>query len=192
MPKIVTFARRILLASSAFASLALLATPIEWALADKPSTPVTVTNPAASPALTSSVDDPGRIAYQSVQTPPNCAGANGCAFAFAAVPTGHRLVIQHVSGELILTGTPIAVHVTLLSSISSPRSSFFVPFVGLTNLSDSYFDQPVLHYFGEGDVPGGEIDLIGNSTANTFSDVIVTLTGYLLDCTEIPCAPIAH
>jgi hypothetical protein len=35
-----------------------------WALG---STPVTVVNPATMPALTSSVDDPGRIPYQSAR-----------------------------------------------------------------------------------------------------------------------------
>ena len=64
---------------AALAGFFVLAAPLERAVADRPSTPVTVTNPqvpvranslvsttvvnqSTSPALTSSVDDPGRVA----------------------------------------------------------------------------------------------------------------------------------
>src|SRR5215831_4213416 len=50
---------------AALVGFALLAAPVERAVAA--STPVTVTNPATSPALTSSVSDPGRVAHQSIQ-----------------------------------------------------------------------------------------------------------------------------
>ena len=56
-------------------------------------------NPATSPALTRSVDDPGRIAYQS--TAACVLDTDACAFDFPAVPQNHRLVVQHVSGLLL-------------------------------------------------------------------------------------------
>jgi len=58
-----------------------------------------VVNPATSPALTRSVDDPGRIAYQS--TAACVLDTDACAFDFPAVPQNHRLVVQHVSGLLL-------------------------------------------------------------------------------------------
>src|SRR5262245_16454059 len=63
---------------------ALLAAPVERAVAA--STPVIVTNPATSPALTSSVGDPGRIAYQSIQKArSSCANSTVCIFGWDAL-----------------------------------------------------------------------------------------------------------
>jgi hypothetical protein len=120
-------------AFAAFASLVLLAAPIERAFAGPPSMPVTVTNPATSPvpttttnpatnpALTSSVDDPGRVAYASTQSiPTTCAGVSFCStINFPAVPTGHRLVVQHVSGSVFIGGTTTAFIISLFPSGSS-------------------------------------------------------------------------
>jgi hypothetical protein len=52
-------------AAALAASLTALAAPIDAALAAPPTSNVIVVNPAKEPALTRSVDDPGRIAYQS-------------------------------------------------------------------------------------------------------------------------------
>src|SRR5260370_5648446 len=131
MPKIVPLARHSMVMCAALVSLAIVTAPIQKALGQKPSTPVTVVNPevpvtvdnpatnpvptsvvnpATSPALSSSVDDPGRIAYQSVKAQ-DCFSTSGCAFSFPVVPPGHRLVIQHVSGELDFNGAPGRVSV---------------------------------------------------------------------------------
>jgi hypothetical protein len=55
---------------AALVGFALLAAPVERAVGA--STPVTVTTSATSPALTSSVDDPGRVVYQSIQKARSC------------------------------------------------------------------------------------------------------------------------
>jgi hypothetical protein len=110
----------------ALAGLIILATSAEKALGDKPSTPVTVTNPDTSPvpttvtnpstapALTSSVDDPGRVAYQSI-TGQVCANPNQCVVDFPAVPQGHRLVIQHVSGSVSIFTSATSAQAIILS-----------------------------------------------------------------------------
>ena len=54
------------IAAAFAASVAMLGSPVGGALAA--ATQVDVVNPATSPALTRSVDDPGRIAYQSTAT----------------------------------------------------------------------------------------------------------------------------
>jgi hypothetical protein len=61
--------------------------------------PARVVNSVTGPALTSRIDEPGRIPYQATVRP-NCAGGANCFFNFATIPAGHRLVIQHVSGIL--------------------------------------------------------------------------------------------
>src|SRR5215469_8161055 len=60
---------------------------------------VQVSNTATNPALTSRIDDPGRIPYQSVLTN-TCSGQQICNFVFGTVPQGHRLVVQQLSGGL--------------------------------------------------------------------------------------------
>jgi len=64
---------------------------------------VNVANPATAAVLSLSVNDPGRIPYQSqIQ---NLCGKSFttafCSFDFPKVPSGHRLVIQHVYVDLI-------------------------------------------------------------------------------------------
>jgi len=87
------------------ASLAILVCPVGGAFAAPPTVQVEVANPATNPALTSSVDDPGRIAYESNV---NCSVFGGvfCTATFAAVPQGQRLVIQHISGGLLFVNDP--------------------------------------------------------------------------------------
>src|SRR5437899_2414856 len=142
MPKTVPPARYLAAIFAALAGLAVLVAPIESTFAQKPSTPVTVVNPevpvtvvnpATSPALTSSVDDPGRIAYQSdVPT--------GSGFVlFPVVPPGHRLVIQHVSGFAIYGGAPTRVVVDLSTTPFFIHSAFFAPLLR----ENSFLDHPV-------------------------------------------------
>ena len=79
------------------AGLTVIAAATDSALAAPPATQVDVVNPATSPALTRSVDDPGRIAYQSTTT---CVlNDTICSFDFPPVPKNHRLVVQHVSAS---------------------------------------------------------------------------------------------
>jgi hypothetical protein len=146
--------------------------------------PTSVVNPAASPVLTSSVDDPGRIAYSSIINNQACDGQSVCTTGFPNVPKGGRLVVQHVSGALALTGTPSSVALSLFSTSTETTIFFFAPFIG----SVSLFDQPTLLYFDAGAVPVLSYSVAGSN----FSSNLVTLTGYLLDCTASPCAPIAH
>jgi hypothetical protein len=131
----------------ALAGLIILATSAEKAIGDKPSTPVTVTNPDTSPvpttvtnpsttpALTSSVDDPGRVAYQSIANnvcapPPN---PIQCVVDFPAVPQGHRLVIQDVSGSVKIFTSATSAEAIILSD-GKLVSSFFIP-VGVGDIS---------------------------------------------------------
>jgi hypothetical protein len=101
----------------------------------------------------------------------------------------HGPFAQHVSGSIFMIGTPTRLDVDI-GSTSSNFSDFnlpelIVPFVGAT----SKFDQSVLVYFDGGIALLVEVAAVGTSFS---SSVVLRLSGYLLDCTAIPCAPIAH
>jgi hypothetical protein len=166
LPKIRSAARRSAVVFAALAGLAMLASPIHGAF-------------GAQTTQVRDVDDPGRIPYQSFQN----ASAGQREFDFPAVPAGHRLVIQHVSGDMNLEFTPNQVEVLVVAT--GGASSFFAPF------SNTFvkFDQPVQLYVEAGDAP--IVGVLGNNGVDPTSRGFLTLTGYLLDCAATPCAKIA-
>jgi len=176
------------IAAAFAASLAILVCPVGGAFAASATAQVDVANPATNPALTSSVDDPGRTAYEGTV---NCVLVNNivCKANFAAVPQGHRLVVQHISAQLEFATDPLLVDVATQGSPNQGSSSFFVP--SLANSSISRFDQAVIQYFEGGSTPVVVINGIGSVLAANAPQA-VTLTGYLLTCNAAtPCAPIA-
>lgn len=191
------------------ASLAVLATPVGRALGDdNRSTPVTVVNPATNPALTSSVDNPGRIPYQSTSETGSCsAGGTGavCEVSFPnTVPKGHRLVVQHVSASTFFTDNPAGIIVKLRAGSPGTTPSLFMPGPDITFVAQatnivgrfggisfgSFFDHSVLFFLDEGGSP--LVDIFWSNFSVNGSPGPTTLIGYLLDCKAGPCAPIAE
>jgi hypothetical protein len=169
------------IAAAFAASVAMLGCPVGGALAA--ATQVDVVNPATSPALTRSVDDPGRIAYQS--TAACILDSNFCSFDFPAVPKNHRLVVQHVSGDVpFAAGDGKGARVTLDGGANGALSSFIAPPSFQGHL---LFDQPVLQYIDAGSAPFVSVtaDIILDSNSKA------TISGYLLDCATTHCAAIA-
>jgi hypothetical protein len=166
-----------------FASLAVFVAPIDTARAAS-ATNVNVVNPAAEPALTRNVDDPGRIAYQSTAV---CVlGGNFCTFDFPAVPKNRRLVVEHVSVSLVGNPTgPTGAQVNLSGGANQAATLLLAP---PSFLGASQFDQPVLQYFDAGSAPF----LFATADVTLSSVSIATLSGYLLDCATTPCAAIAQ
>jgi len=167
-------------AAALAASLTAFAAPIDGAVAAPPAVQVDVANPATNPALTRSVDDPGRIAYQN--TAACVLDSNACSFDFPAVPKNHRLVVQHVSA--VLGGNATGALVNLSGGANQATSSFVAPhsFQG-----EIRFDQPVLQYIDAGSAPF--LLAVADVTLTPFSSA--TISGYLLDCAMTPCAAIA-
>jgi len=160
--------RRRRAAVAALAGLAILSSSIQGAN-------------AAQATQVREVDDPGRIAYESQQS----IGAGRDTFIFPVVPAGHRLVIQHISGEVFFQSIVSEVFV----SAGSPEGgSNFLPLPSFTrNLT--LFDQLVQLYVDAGHRPQVVVEANANiPVLNGF----LTLTGYLLDCTVAPCATIAQ
>jgi hypothetical protein len=157
-------------------------------------TAVQVVNTAAAPALVSNIDNPGRIPYQSIvdQTGRCNPGGNACFWEFGNPPAGHRIVIQHVSGTVGFSATPIGVSVLLNNGSGLALSTFFAPI--LNSLRFTTFDQPVQAYFDPSNIIEVQVGILGATfpnPADSFSEVI-TLTGYELDCSAAPCPAIAH
>jgi hypothetical protein len=150
-----------------------------------------VTNLATAPVLTSSIDDPGRIAYQSHVELLTCNNNPNCTATFPNVPAGHRLVVQHVSGQANFVNAPpqnfVEVDVgnpNVASSGIHALAAFLGPLIGV---NVTIFSQLILAYFDAGATP-----TVSLHTGVTINDFGVTLAGYLLDCTVNQCAPIAH
>jgi hypothetical protein len=146
---------------------------------------VNVANPATAPVLALNVNDPGRIPYQSVVLA-NCS-TRECVASFPAVPANHRLVIQHFAGVIsFISGGPSNVIATVQSGDGSLAGSVVTATAPTSNGLETVFDLPVLLYSDAGQVPMAFVE-----GANV-SKPSITLTGYMLDCTIAPCAPIAH
>ena len=142
-----------------------------------------VTNAANAPVFSLNVNDPGRIAYQSLNTNPSCS-VGQCLALFPAVPSQHRLVVQHFSGLANFSAAPSLVNASLNEQSGFSLSIILAPVIG----SASRFDQPVLVYYDAGQQPFAELQAVGA----TVTAAAITLTGYMLDCTIAPCAAIAQ
>jgi hypothetical protein len=152
-----------------------------------PAQDVNVANPATAPVLALNVNDVGRIPYQSMKTGgAHQLGNNQWLCVFPNVPSGHRLVVQHVSGQLLFNRLPTSVSVTLSNLAATQlRSIFPVP-------NPQAFDQPVLVYYDAEEVPLVIITTDSQSGAVLDNLVGLAMTGYLVDCGIGPCAAIAN
>ena len=132
------------------------------------------------------IDEPGRIPYQAVARG-DCSQFN-CSASFNPVPAGHRLVLRQVSGELT-TSVTAPDTTKVLGTIQNAPGSFLrftaAPFAGFLA---GVFDQAVEFYVDAGQVPEVDVDIVGVNP----SSFRATLVGYLLDCSQAPCAPIAN
>lgn len=147
---------------------------------------VNVSNPATAPFFVVNVDDPGQIPYQS-SLPGVCVDFR-CEGLFPAVPSGHRLVIQHFSGSVSTTLNSAGDLKLVDAFLEDPASTIVSIFPVAISNGGGAFDQPVLVYYDAGKQPKA---MIGFDVLASVS-VHFTLTGYLLDCNLAPCAPIAH
>jgi hypothetical protein len=142
---------------------------------------------AVRAALVSNVDDPGRIPYRVVESFSQQDCEFGCQGGAPLVPAGKRLVITNVSGDLSTTvpgGTWISLtigqffshhaSVPMISSGSTQGTNFFG------------FNQQVLIVIDPGD--GLNAIVFNGGGAGHITSAVITLSGYLLDCTTAPCA----
>jgi len=126
---------------------------------------------AQKPALTKSIDEPGRAPYLSYVVQP-CQGAEICKIQFKAVPAGFRLAVTYVSVVYVPSGADD----NLISLGQSPSNSMylFLPApvsVGLNRMTSS----PITFYVEPGSAP--EITVFNSAKGYYISG---SITGYLV------------
>jgi hypothetical protein len=170
--------RKLLSSRLAAVSFALLLLTT-FATAQAPQTPASIGLPTVN------IDEAGRIPYWSAVA----AKCNGtvCTGTFAPIPAGHRLVIQHVAGDMTTQDpTTDATRVLISFSNKFQFNSFpTAPFV--SGVFVGVFDQPTLFYVDAGQTPIVQVHT-GGLQMDTFGPVLI---GYELDCTKNACAPLA-
>ena len=157
------------------------------------SSPVKVVNTTSAPAIASLMDDPGRTPFQSNVFNNSCAGFNDCTFLnFVPVPAGHRLVITRIAASFLI-GPPAANTVLTVSLTGGSASTGFNHAWNPPLLNQNpVLSQSVTAYVDAGQTFFVDAQL-GPGGSPTFGNAaVVTVTGYMLDCTAAPCAPIAH
>jgi hypothetical protein len=146
---------------------------------------VNVATPSGAPLMVVNLSDRGRTPYQATTNMP--CGNGGCNGSFPAVPSGHRLVVEHLSASFLGTAQSPVVASVFSPSPGGFLLSFVVPLqAGGTAAA---FDQPILVYFDAGIQPSAGLSSL---TAPMLGGGTISLSGYLVDCTLGPCAPIAQ
>jgi hypothetical protein len=132
---------------------------------------------AAVSALTKNIDERGRnpyIQYQSCYAP----ALNTCTAFFPPVPTGMRLVVEHIN-MAVATATP-------LTSVDFTGNGviFGYPFLQVQGIDPSgntiyVANQPLLTYFEAGQTPA--VGIYTKAAGYEFVSSNITLTGYLVN-----------
>lgn len=133
---------------------------------------------AQKPALTKSVDEPGRVPYNSSLSLQSCSNG-GCSVYFAPVPPGYRLVITYVS-VLVASSTPVSGYISLTTTAAgttnTPEEMYLpVPVPTGPNSGISIVSAPISFYAEPGSAP-----FIFVSTYLSQGSVTASLTGYLV------------
>ena len=126
---------------------------------------------AQRPALTKSVDEPGRTPYFDVVenfTP--CSPSSSCGVVFKAVPAGYRLVVTHVSVYIVSCSSTLAY----LTSAAGLSRAIFLPTPVAVGNGSCVSSGPITYYGEPGETP--RVYEVGNSTTGLHA----SLTGYLV------------
>ena len=152
------------------------------------SAPVKVVNSTSAPAITSVMDDPGRIPYRFTMGQV-CPNTNPCNFLFPQVPAGHRLVVQQLAGRLLYASAPTSNYITFTDA----SGNFFFDSFNFTPspapLLFAVFNRQVKGIFDQFEQPSVSANIYGS---NFVSQSLISLTGYMLDCTAAPCSAIVQ
>lgn len=159
---------------------------------------VQVTNTTANPAVTLDAEHATQVPYESTVVGSflgsNCAGGVvGCKFTWAPVPTGYRLVIENISGSMVLgaaTPLPLGVLTTtdpLGDGTSVLFTGIYITGTGPTNAIVP--STPVKFY-----VDGGQsaVAVIEANYATFIGENAATITGHLENCAVTGCPAIHY
>ena len=131
-------------------------------------------------ALVKNIDERGRIPYMQ-QVFLNCVvGSPFCDLHYPAVPTGKRLVIEHVSAN-IGTNPGAGVNATFLIAPGGGGSDFSLPGHTMGSPQVIGVNEPVLAYFEAGESPLYRV--VFNSSSD-FGPMTAVISGYMVDLTQ--------
>ncbi len=139
---------------------------------------VTIGNTASQALFARNADEKGRIPYQFIvqlnAPSANCQGAS-CAWQSALIPAGHRLVVEHVSGDIQFATLPTSIAVNVQHQSGASIAGFSLP---LPYKTDQGFEHSVLFYvdagqfyvlqaFGDAELAAGPQFLNATGTSST-------------------------
>jgi len=146
-------------------------------------------------ALVQNVDEPGRSPYSSASnfTNSSCSGVL-CVIRFTPVPAGKRLVVTNLTGQ-INVGAPGVVSFLILDAPASALSTHSTALIPTTLLAGTVngsnrlgVTATLLAFFSAGDEPAASV----LATTGISQEGLLTLSGYLVDCTSSSCAALVH
>lgn len=135
---------------------------------------------AAVAALTKNVDERGRNPYYQQVTCYN-ASLSSCSAFFPAVPSGMRLVVEHINMSLD-TGTAFS-HADI-SGNGALIQTALMELQGKDAAGNSIYvaNQPFLTYYEAGQTPS--VSMFSQSGSFEFMSGSATLTGYLVNLSQ--------
>jgi len=147
------------------------------------------------PALVQNVDEPGRSPYSSfVKINSGTCVDNSCALFFAAVPAGKRLIATDLTGRINVI-SPGVVSLLILAGAPSGDSQVQIPTTLLAGtfagLNMNGVNANLHAFFAGGSQPGVGI-LSTTPIENVGVEGMLTLSGYLVDCSGSSCAALVH
>ena len=161
----------------------------------------TVANTKANPVVSLDLERKSRIPYESTvaKIPGTCpAGVQTCFFTFTAPPTGFRLVVESVSGLVILDTSATAPPIAVLSQADSAKSTAWAYPGALGQPNPGFnvtatFNATTRAVFDPSDINGGapSMYVFANFSSGSY-DQFMTLSGYLEDCSITGCPAKVH
>ena len=143
-----------------------------------------VTVDSSTPVGVTSADDPGRMAFTDQRLITILSGSFS-AIATIDVPAGKRLVITHVSGEIVLpTGQrPRTIALNVHTGGSNAVHRLVPTFTAPTPIHDYFaFSQNAMIYAED----QFTYEVLRNTTGGE-ADAFVQISGYLIDCEVAAC-----
>jgi hypothetical protein len=137
------------------------------------------------PISVTSADDPGREAFEHEAT---MAFSDGDTKAIASfdIPTGTRMVITYISGELRLPSGEQAYGIGVESVVNdSGAPHFVVPTITASTATLDVFDfAQETQFYAD---PSSPVALVASRSAPSGNgSVVLTVSGYLIDCSHAP------
>ena len=128
---------------------------------------------AVNAVLVKNLDEKGRAPYMEYQVRV-CPGGIVCEVAFPPVPSGKRLVLEHVNAAVTFATGGVR-----FTSLAGPQNRQFVfPAHATADATIQIINETTLMFFESGEIP---VFRAGLGSSKDVSPINVALSGYLVD-----------